>query len=841
MNKENINKFKDFLCKNFILIHIAICFIGFVFILTTQLFLNVSGSTLNCYPGQLNHFFPDKRTEIISYLSAVFFMFLLFFIYSILTANKDKIYKYFHTDLFTHQIMLSVLSVDLIANIVLSFKMGKFLTYSIVIMSIWVIIFVAPFVYFFLNRKQVVNFFKSGFINKLKKIFFVLLFIFPLFNLLYIFKPHVIDQLYIYHELYNIPRITKLGTKQVDNLNYIEQNQVFGYRKFYDIRNPQRSLDGINCIRVSDIRIKDQLNSIIEKEHINKKFNPKETKLITFFYSDGNKVCSISKMNSYEIQYLKNNLSPVFYNDYTKIVKNNFNLPEVNTRKNDKFYDLNSSSFGTQMMGFWAHHHNHITSSISKLNLGLQPSQVFTQYGLGTTLFLKSALNHLNGFNLGDYFRLFNSFYSFYYIAFFIILFVLFDNPIIILSIWTLVIIVLDKFASIHYYLAPGINPIRHLMDIFVICFFYLYLKNKKKINLFFADLFCLFGIFMYPVYGLFLSLSLIATFLFRALTEKSKFEISNAVAMLFVTLLTYKLFTVGPDLCSGNYMNGLDGFLATKYLLLLIYIIIMTAYVLIIKNFNEKNPNKDLLLFLVLYTQGLLLYFITISEITHFLVLAPIYILTFYVFLQLLKDTLKIQDKNYKMFNIILCSIFYAILIFKAFPAHVQGITGWEKNIKYHPTYNWQIRNSNFYSDMDPIYFTDSIKLLQKYSTNNKIYMISGYDNFLPVLADSYNAFPYIDLEWYMSSPKIYNQVKKQLINDKPKYILVDKFLLSGKLDTIVTAIPTSNNQGYFEDSLTKYYRYKNLQNLFNEVKDNYKEIDSSYLLEVYERKDDK
>lgn len=848
MNKEIISKIKSFFVENFILIHVAICFVGFISVLATQLYINIPVNVIDYFPPFTVYYFPQKKIELVTYLILVPTVFILFVLYIPIYLYKGKINNFFK-GLFSEKFVLAFLSFDVISNIILSIKMGRYLNYSLCILSIWLVILLLPF---FKSVKGNLN--TSSIMRTLKKImygFVFIFFVFSIYNLIQIFKPFVFDKLFIYHEFSQIPQSTFMKSKWVDNLSYIEDNNVYGNRKIYDIRNPQKSLGGTNCVKVSNPEIKDELNSIVERQHVKIKFSDKKQSVRAFFYSEGGKVCSISKLTNYDIKHLKAGLHPSFFDDYDKIVQTSNSVFEKSGDKpallgflgDFDFLSKNRQNMVSDYIGLWFHHQNHVMSPISRFNLGVNPDNIFMQYGYGTTLLFQKALNHINGFNFGDYFRFLNSFSYVYYFAFLAILFVIFKNPVVALSVWGLILIALNKFLYIHWYIAPGANPIRHFFDIFAILFFYLYVRNHKKINLLIVDLLCLCGIFIYPMYGLFLSLAVVVASLIRLIAQKSKFELLNSIILGIVSLIAYKSFSIGLDLSSSNFFNGLSGFLATKKVILLIFILIAAAYALIIKNIKTANPNKDLLLFLVLYVQGILLYFMVISEMSHFLVLAPLYIFTLFVFIQLFKDTFNISDKSFEIFNHIVFTIIAAILVFVSFPAHLSDVSTAKIEIQHHPIYDWNIQNSNFKSDMNPKYFIDSIALLKqkKYSDNNKIYMISEYDNFLPLLADKYNAFSYIDLQWYVSEPRIYLEIKNQLINDKPKYIFVDKFLTTDKIESIVYHVPISGNDGYFDLSLLKYLRLRTLKYLFEEVRDDYKPVASSYLLTVYERKHDK
>lgn len=144
MTKEFNEKFKAFLCENFILTHIAICLIGFVFVLNTQLYINIPINIIDFYPAFLYSYFPYKKTELIAYLVSVATMFFIFCLYTVIYLYKGKINGYFKYT-FDRKILLLILFFDLISNINLTINMEKYSYYSLMVMTIWLCIFIFPF------------------------------------------------------------------------------------------------------------------------------------------------------------------------------------------------------------------------------------------------------------------------------------------------------------------------------------------------------------------------------------------------------------------------------------------------------------------------------------------------------------------------------------------------------------------------------------------------------------------------------------------------------------------------------------------------------------------------
>ena len=829
---------KQYLKEHFALIHFAICLGFFAIILTTQLFCLIETNP-NDFFGAFSWFlYPKKKIELLSYLITVPVLFMLFFAYIGIYLKIDKI-KAFLSNL-SEKCIYSLLLFDLIINFVISLKMGKGSIYICFIMFIWLFTLILPF-------------FKAGYrlpkvnetIKNFSKIsFFTVVSLFLIFNFVILFKSLVSDKLYIYSEAPFIPSETIIGNKVVDYTSFMEQNYLKGNRKLYDIRTPDKSLDGANCVKVDNLNLKDKLNIIIDKIYFDNQYRIEN--INNYFYIANNKICSVNPVSESEMKVYQEKLAPKYQNDIQKIALNSQNnkpLPEG--KQFDKFFyqnngedilifeKANNQNEVLQHVGYWLNHQNHILSTISQLNLGRNPNNIFMQYGYGTTLLLQKVLNMYHGFNFGDYYHVLNSFYFIYYLALFALIILLFQKPIAIISAIGLILISLNNFWYVHFHIAPGANPIRHFFDIFAVGALYFYFSKNNKLGLLLADLFCIGGIILYPEYGLFLSLAMIAMFIIKQISQKNVFEIFNSVLLLIASLVTFKLFNIGVNYGLDNFLAGLSGFLATKKIINLIYFIVILAYALIIRNLKtqekENQIYRNLLLFLILYVQGIILYFLTISEITHFLVLAPVYILTLFVFGKLFFATFKINVNTVLKYFLTICIIYFAG---KSLYFHENHKSTYIKELKGHPTYEWTMKNANFVSNMNPEYFEDSVKLMQKYSTSPEIYIISQYDGILNLLADKYNAIPYIDLQWYLTKLSIFKDLEKQLKEEKPKYIFVDNTLTMPNMEALV-------DSRHFRLKLQTYHRMKLMRSLFETVKNDYKPVERSYLLTVWERKD--
>ena len=867
--------------QKYTLIFFAMVFISLVFVLTTVLFEVIPTNESNYYTPFLYIYYPDKKIELYSYLLIIPLIFTLFISYIFVIFKREFIDKFF--SVISEKTRINYLFILILADTLLSIRIGKGYTYSSIILFSWIILNVLIPVYFLFKEK--INA-KLSATEKNKKLicgFLVFVTLFYIFDLIYIFYPHINNRLYLIKEIQNVPLTVKYFDKKkankdvekgdifnknknqkvelIDDIDFIEKNHIYGYRKIYDIRDKKKMLDGLNCVKVNNpVALKDSLNEIIDKGHIDVNYSTLTEEfylnggfanlVFNYFYVDGDKICSINKLSSNDINLLTKDLLSVEKEEFRKIVDNNYYIPDFEKEQKKlnpvfllkekdvlQHLDWNSDFY---MEGRWWHHHNHILSAIVKLMNNENPNNIFMQYGLGTNILLSKLLSLKNGYNIGDYSHIINSFYWIYYIPFFIILALIFKNPLMILSSWGLVLSCLNKFIYAHYYIAPGANPIRHFSDIFVAFLFYLYLRYNNKFLLLLIYLFCILGIFLYPTYGLFLSMAFVAAMFVKQIGKKSNFEILTNSLFLILAIVSYMTFNIGLKLEMTAYLDGVNVFLATKPILCLIFMIFILSYALILKNIRTDSIYKNMFMFLILYVQGVCLYYITISEITHFLVMAPIYVLTFFIFLKLLFETFNVKEESVKKILVALFVISF-LAAAHSFALNIYDKYHFLRKGKFFENYEWNIDSANFTSSMNPKYIEDSVKLLQnpKYAVGNKkVCLISEADNLLLPLAKVSNMFDYIDLQWYLSTPKVYAGLLKQLKTEKPEYIFVDSFLASGKVESMVTLNLNFDSRMFYWLTLRKYHRIKNMENLFKEVQKDYEPVDESYLLTVYKRK---
>ncbi|TRZ97502.1 MAG: hypothetical protein D4R81_12390 [Nitrospiraceae bacterium] len=247
-------------------------------------------------------------------------------------------------------------------------------------------------------------------------------------------------------------------------------------------------------------------------------------------------------------------------------------------------------------------------------------------------------------------------------------------------------------------------------------------------------------------------------------------------------------------------------------------------------------NEWKYLVLFLLFYSQALLLYGIWGND-KHMLNISSVLVLGGAVFLKLLIDQSRL--KRYE--QVLVGALIVGALGFVYVPglfAYYTTKSEYEKVFATHRTYEWNLERAQFRSTMDPKYFVDSVSLIQQYANSeNGIYIISKYDNVLPFLAKRYSAMPFFDVPWMLLTENEVRLCVESIKTKKPPYLFVDTDIERNLNGEIVSArIPLVSDPG--GESLLRVQRLSLLKEVFAAVKDDYGLEMSSGLLTVYKRK---
>lgn len=516
-------------------------------------------------------------------------------------------------------------------------------------------------------------------------------------------------------------------------------------------------------------------------------------------------------------------------------------LPRAATAEEQDFLRMNQFELNWQILNRWVlHHHNFVLGPINEYALGKPLEQINAQYGLFNVVMMRWLLEKTGGISYQNYFQKWYAWWLVYYVLFVALAYLLLQNVYYVTLVCVLAFGFINKIDYQFLFLGPGLNPIRHFLDLPVTACLFWYLKTARAGVLVLALLFGLIGLVNNIQFGVFLIVALVVTLFVKVWQEWERDrhpEVRWAVGAAVVLGLIVLWGIPGKDMMSQYYREGFLGFSTNVQRLYLIVFVISGCYLLLLRVEHVATEWKYLALFLLLYSQGFLAYGLWGGTDKHLLNIASVLVLSGVVFLKLLID----QSRLKKYEQVLVGALIIGALGFVYVPgllAYYTTKSEYEKVFATHRTYEWNLERAQFRSTMDPKYFVDSVSLLQQYANSeNGVYIISKYDNVLPFLAKKYSAMPFFDVPWMLLTQNEVQLCVESITTKKPLYLFVDTDIERNLNGEIVRTDGSASIQR-IDESLLRVQRLNLLKGVFVAVKDDYELVMSKGLLTVYRRK---
>ena len=537
------------------------------------------------------------------------------------------------------------------------------------------------------------------------------------------------------------------------------------------------------------------------------------------------------------------------YRDYTAIDY------EIQTAEEVEFNKKNSLEFKWKILNRWAlHHHGFIFNSINEFRLGKPISTINFQYGFLNTMGFYALTRLLGGFNLQNYFRVSFAFYPIYIFILAFVAWLIFRQKqyvylLFILAVASVLFLDFEKILR-----APGINPVRHFFDVWVLGFMVLYWQTRKIKFLWLGYFFVFLQVLCNREFGLFLlgasfSAQLIDLKETGITTQKKQLVYS---AILLIAILTSLYFL--KDI--SNYMNAYysKGFASPMFRRSslrrgVIYLGVLYFSVFFTPSHRTGHLKKTLL-FLIVYSNGLFFYYLWGNTKDHLWVISPIYALLILVFGKTISLCLKekrggidplpvfiggVLEK--KVLFLLICGCFIGCFC-KALPNFMEVKNEFDENFKNHQVHSWNFKRATLKSTIDPLQLQQAVSLIHRYSPSSRgIYIISTLDNMLPMLSERYSAMPFNDLAFYLLTPKESRMAIDTINRDKPKYLFVEHGILNDRSgETYVETYKDKIGQQKVE-SIQRIMRLDAFTGVFKAVSKDYKKVSHGEIIDVYER----
>ncbi len=563
---------------------------------------------------------------------------------------------------------------------------------------------------------------------------------------------------------------------------------------------------------------------------------------LAFFKSAENRAVSLNTFRDLQVSRL-NALRSVGDHDTEQLVEN---LRHMDVDRIKKFCLNNSMEYMHQNISRGQINHlGHILNPVNEYLSGRPLKEIYMQYGFGNTLIFKWTTNLFGGPSIDNYYKCY-IYYVLYFISFLVMLYILFKD-------WSYVFGGL-AFLSLSFFglgytaliVAPGILPTRHIFDTTVIIFALLFFRHNRIAYLGLAWVFSILGIIVDRQFGIMMAATLIipvSLYVIENMRGRLRFLwLPGILLLISLTFAAYhftNIGTLGPTFL--YFLLGLFSWPVNPIIVALTICYLVVSYLFMFLLRGERNYLKYVYLLVFAYTQGLFVYFYWSGLINHLFFAVRMAGLQLFLMIYMAeKGLFRNAEKARKFvgavkgatFTILLFTLCFAVAFF--YSEKIQ----FDRNFVNHKIYNWQFSRAHLITTINPEPIKNSINLIQKYSTSDKgIYIISKYDNLLPLLAERYSKMPFFDFElvWHLFSEKESNQVIKSLRSQMPDYLFVDTNIDNYRDDPWAKLF---NNEWLVDERISRIGRYTELYNIFKSVSRDYEKVEEGTLLSVYKRK---
>lgn len=661
-------------------------------------------------------------------------------------------------------------------------------------------------------------------------------------HFVFIFYPFFYGELKLLNEYLDIPEYTHVNGKLELNTNYINSHNLGGLNRYDPNHDRGRTpvpregtyaylpknilLESFIGEHVTDYYYNDALQALV----VNHAMTADEYVSLSFIYRE--------EKHWEQISWL--------YNASARAQRLWNRTP---SSEEWEFLEKNKLETLQQTLNRWViHHHNFVISPINEYVKGKPLKEINAQYGPLSVVVMANLLESLGGITYDRYFRVWYSFWLIYFAMFVLCMLLVLEDVFFTVLICTLAFGFIMKIDFQFLNLGPGLNPLRHFFDVPVIATFWMFLKKQKLGYLIIAMACALLGMLNNFQFGLALAVALVGALVIMLLINRDTIPMQRAVAIGVCGLLLlivpagviYILGLVKNSMLS-YYLGGFAGPPFSIDRLVLTMISISAGYAFLSYVGNADNNLKYLGLLLMLYSQGLFLYYTWGNTQPHILIIAPLVVLCAVTYLKLILERSYLRQYR-KPVLLLLIVISFSFVYMPGCFAYYSAKGTFDKNFIDHKAFKWNMERGTLTSTMDPKPFEDSISLIKEFSgANPAIYIISKYDNFIPFLADKYSAMPFFDVPWFVITTEESDLCIERIRSEKPPYLFIDTDIernLNGDIIRTVVSKEANYNKGIAVESRMRVVRLNVLKQIFHAIKNDYVPIKKGILLTVYQRK---
>ncbi|NLU49341.1 MAG: hypothetical protein GXX09_02865 [Syntrophomonadaceae bacterium] len=781
-------------------------------------------------------FYPGKRLELLQYCAGAASLFVY---YTVIYAWSRRVNGEFESRFYRYlrgsapRLVTYLVAVPA-SNLLLAWQSSHEAGRALLGTWCWLLILLLPFLTVPFTF-SVVGDRWNRWLAKLDKVYYVIL-VLVVAQFVNVFLPLVGGELKMINEWLDIPEMTRLRDGYVDNADYLNRHQLLGTHRRYDLEEDRGESPAPREANHVHIPATPELARFIDRHETRYYYDEKRQAL-----------CVTGAMTARERDELlaacpdeagRRAILDLYHS--SNAAQKAWEQRRL-TDEEEEFLKKNGIELGWQVANNWVlHHHYFILGPVNEYALGKPLREINLQYGWMNMVAIKHLLEWMGGVSYQNYFRLWHALYYVYYGLFLGLLFLLCKKIRYVLLVSVLAGGAINYFGFVILFMSPGWSPVRHFFDVFVIAFLYLYLTRDKVVFLLLSLAAGLLGLANDSVFGLVGLLAWLVTLAFRGWNEPGparRRDLLLAGLGAAAGLAGLVFFPGGRNVMLPYYLQGLLASPLKAGVIMACLVLSSAGYAVLVKYAGARHDLKYPALFLLCYSQGLLVYYIWNTSNYHFLSLAPIFALTAVVFLKFMLESTG-AGKRYE--NLVVAAAVGLALVAYLPSLFVYYCTRqfYYQVFDNHKVYQWSLDRATFKSTMNPKYFTEAVELLQQYTPGqSSVYIVSKYDNFLPFLAEKYSAMPFFEASRFLVTEREVIQCIQAIEQAKPEYLFVDTDIERNLNVDIVDS--KARYVGFLHDeSVARVQRLKELQHIYQQVKDDYQPLEKGYLLTVYHRK---
>lgn len=690
-------------------------------------------------------------------------------------------------------------------------------------------------------------------------------------HIVFIFSPFIWGDLKIANEYLDIPEYTYLDGALVSNTEYINSHQLEGLNKYDPMRDRGRTpaprpgmyvpLPETSLLK-SFIHSSDQSEALQERIRWAMSGDPYSTResmlealkdlsgdqdrATVYYYNDELQALVVNREMTFgEYRELASLYPKYEYGDKiaqlrrTSRMEHRRLMTRSYSSEEKSFLAKNQFELHNQIFNRWViHHHNFVLGPINEYVKGRPLKDINAQYGPLNVVMMANLLQWVGGISYANYFPIWYSFWLIYFAVFVGCALLIFRDVFYATLACSLAFgyIITINFQILH--LGPGLNPLRHFFDLPALAALCMFLRKGKTGFLLVALLCAFVGVLNNVQFGIALAVALGAVLIIMAMIDRELVSVrmvavcgGSAAFLMVATMLLMSSSGSSKNSMLAYYLEGFVGPPIPFNRLFLTMMAVSAGYLSLVYFEKTARDLKYIVIFLLLYAQGLFLYYTWGGTPPHILNIAPILVLCVVGFLKVLLEGCW-EGRLQRPIVVSLIVISLCVVYIPGSLAYYSTKQTFDQVFVDHKTYQWNFKTANFISTMDPQPFQDSIALINEFSgTDPAIYILSKYDNFIPFLAEKYSAMPFSDVPWFLVTTKEVNLCIEQIMGSQPPYLFIDTDIERNLNGEVMVG-------EYAAESRMRVQRLNLLKTIYSAIRGEYEPVKKGILLTAYKRK---